>query len=121
MNESTDNSAKPKQGILSVTIKDKSALYSAYMPFLKNGGLFVATEKNYKMGEEVFLLVRLVDESEKMPVSGNVTWITPKGSQGSRPAGIGVHFSSEDKGQARSKVESYLAGSLNSDRATHTM
>ena len=28
-------------GILSLAIKDKSSLYTAYMPFIKNGGLFI--------------------------------------------------------------------------------
>lgn len=31
----------PRNGILSLTIKDKSVLYAAYMPFIKNGGLFI--------------------------------------------------------------------------------
>jgi len=30
-----------KPGLLTLTIKDKSALYLAYMPFVKNGGLFI--------------------------------------------------------------------------------
>ena len=30
-----------KPGLLTLTIKDKSALYLAYMPFIKNGGLFI--------------------------------------------------------------------------------
>ena len=33
----------PRQGILSLTIRDKSSLYAAYMPFIKNGGLFIPT------------------------------------------------------------------------------
>ena len=28
-----------RQGILSLTVKDKAQLYSAYMPYLKNGGI----------------------------------------------------------------------------------
>ncbi|NEK65761.1 MAG: pilus assembly protein PilZ, partial [Xanthomonas perforans] len=30
-----------RQGILSLALKDKPALYSAYMPFVKGGGIFV--------------------------------------------------------------------------------
>lgn len=36
----------PRNGILSLTIKDKSVLYAAYMPFIRNGGLFIPTNKN---------------------------------------------------------------------------
>jgi len=110
-----------RQGILSLTIKDKSALYAAYMPFIKNGGLFIPTSKPYNLGDEVFMLLTLMEEKEKLPVAGKIVWITPKGSQGNRAAGIGVQFSEQDGGNARTKIETYLAGALKSDRQTHTM
>jgi len=113
--------AAPHQGILSLTIKDKSALYAVYMPFIKNGGLFIPTAKNYQLGDEVFMLLTLMDENEKLPVAGRVAWITPKGAQGNRAAGIGVQFTDQDGGTARTKIETYLAGALKSERQTHTM
>jgi type IV pilus assembly protein PilZ len=69
-----------RQGILSLTIKDKSALYAAYMPFIKGGGLFVPTKKEYRLGEEVFMLLTLMDDSEKIPVAGKIVWVTPVSS-----------------------------------------
>jgi type IV pilus assembly protein PilZ len=110
-----------KQGILSLTIKDKSALYAAYMPFVKNGGLFIPTNKDYALGDEVFMLLTLMEEKEKLPVAGKIVWITPKGAQGNRAAGIGVQFSEQDGGNVRNKIETYLVGALKSDRQTHTM
>ncbi len=107
-------------GILSLTIKDKAILYSAYMPFIKHGGLFIPTNKDYKIGDEVFLLLNLMDETDKIPVAGKVIWVTPKGAQGNRTAGVGVQFSDQDD-TARRTIENYLAGSLESDRPTHTM
>ena len=97
----------PRNGILSLTIKDKSVLYAAYMPFIRNGGLFIPTNKNYKLGDEVFMLLNLMEEPEKIPVAG-------------RAAGIGVQFNDGDN-TARNKIETYLAGALKSDRPTHTM
>lgn len=110
-----------RQGILSLTIKDKSALYAAYMPFVKNGGLFIPTNKSYQLGSEVFMLLTLMEEKEKLPVAGKVVWVTPTGAQGNRTAGIGVQFSAQDGGTIRDKIETYLAGALKSDRPTHTM
>ncbi|MDG3588431.1 PilZ domain-containing protein [Pseudomonas aeruginosa] len=110
----------PRNGILSLTIKDKSVLYAAYMPFIRNGGLFIPTNKNYKLGDEVFMLLNLMEEPEKIPVAGKVVWITPKGAQGNRAAGIVVQFNDGDN-TARNKIETYLAGALKSDRPTHTM
>jgi type IV pilus assembly protein PilZ len=111
----------PRQGILSLAIKDKSVLYAAYMPFIKSGGLFIPTKKGYRLGEEVFMLLTLMDDAEKIPVAGKIVWITPPGAQGNRAAGIGVQFSDQDDGAARNKIEGYLAGALESDRPTHTL
>ena len=111
----------PKQGILSLTIKDKSALYMAYMPFIKNGGLFIPTARQYRLGDEVFMLLTLMDDKEKLPIAGSIIWITPKGAQGNRTAGIGVQFSELDKGQTRNKIENFLAAALKAERQTHTM
>jgi len=107
-------------GMLSLTIKDKAILYSAYMPFVQGGGLFIPTNKAYKLGDEVFILLSLMEEAEKIPVAGKIVWITPKGAQGNRQAGIGVQFNAQDNTALR-KIETYLAGSLESDRPTHTM
>jgi type IV pilus assembly protein PilZ len=110
-----------RQGILSLTIKDKGALYAAYMPFVRNGGLFIPTSKPYKIGDEVFMLLTLMEEKEKLPVAGKIVWVTPSGAQGNKTAGIGVQFSDQDNGQTRNKIEGYLAGALGADRPTHTM
>lgn len=116
-----NQTSAPRQGILSLTIKDKSALYAAYMPFIKGGGLFIPTKKDYTLGDEVFMLLTLMDEPEKIPVAGKIIWITPLGAQGNRATGIGVQFSDQDEGAARNKIETYLAGALEADRPTHTM
>ena len=54
------------QGILSLTIRDKAVLYSAYMPFIKNGGLFVPTNKSYEIGDEVFLSTRKIHVNQHL-------------------------------------------------------
>ncbi len=110
----------PRPTVLSLTIKDKSALYAAYMPFLRGGGLFVPTNKSYELGEEVFMLLTLLQDQEKIPVAGNVVWITPVGAQGNRAAGVGVQFSAKED-VARTKIEAILGGALQSNRPTHTM
>ncbi len=110
-----------RPSVLSLTIKDKSALHASYMPFIKGGGLFIPTNKQYKMGEEVFMLLTLLNEPEKLPVAGTVCWITPAGAQGGRAAGVGVKFNEKDAGNARNKIEGLLGGALKSERPTHTM
>jgi type IV pilus assembly protein PilZ len=111
----------PRQGILSLAIKDKSTLYAAYMPFVVNGGLFIPTSREYDMGQEVFMLLNLMEETERLPIAGKIIWKTPVGSGSYRACGVGVQFSDQDGGMARNKIETYLAGALNAERSTHTM
>src|SRR5690554_210043 len=113
----------PRKGILSLKISDQNMLYHSFMPFLKNGGLFIPTNKPYEMGEEVFILLTLLDETEKIPVAGTIAWITPRGAQGNQAAGIGVHFSEINGGAnvVRGKIENYLVEKLKSDKTTYTM
>ena len=73
-----------KPGLLNLTIKDRSALYLAYMPFVKNGGLFIPTNRVYNLGDEVFMLLHLMDETDRIPIAGKIVWITPKGAEGYR-------------------------------------
>ncbi len=108
------------QGILSLAIKDVAVLHAAYMPYVENGGIFVPTKKKYQLGDEVFVLLTLIDEPEKIPISGTVVWITPPGAQGNRAAGIGVQFSEQEENLVTS-IEKYLVGMLESERPTHTM
>lgn len=111
-----------RQGILSLALKDKASLYNAYMPYLKQGGVFVPTAKRYFLGDEVFLLVTLPDSSDRLPVAGKVVWVTPPGAQGNRTAGIGVQFADSSEGEAiKGRIETLLAGTLNAEKPTHTM
>ncbi|MFN3587550.1 MAG: PilZ domain-containing protein [Moraxellaceae bacterium] len=107
-------------GIINQAIKDKAALYAAYMPFVKGGGLFVPTTRQCKLGEEVFVLLTLMDDPERIPVTGKVVWINPR-QQGLRAAGIGIQLSGEEGDKAKRKIETYLAGAIQSDRPTSTM
>lgn len=111
----------PRQSILSLSIKDKNALYMAYMPFINNGGLFIPTDKEYQLGQEVFMLLNLMEETERLPIAGTIIWKTPVGAESNRTAGIGVQFNGQDEGNARIKIENYLAGALTADRLTHTL
>jgi type IV pilus assembly protein PilZ len=91
------------------------------MSFVNNGGLFIPTNKQYQLGDEVFILLNLMEETDRIPVSGTVIWITPRNAEGYRSNGIGVQFHEKDNGVTHSRIENYLAGALGTDRPTHTM
>jgi type IV pilus assembly protein PilZ len=111
-----------RAGMLSLSIKERTALYAAYMPFLKNGGLFIPTSRLHQMGDQVYMLLSLMDDPAKLPLSGKVVWITPSGAQGNRQQGIGVQFdNSESSNIVRNKIESILGNAMKATRQTHTM
>lgn len=113
-------SPRASHGILSLTIKNKDELYRSFMPYIKNGGLFVPTQRTYHVGEEVFMLLDLMDEPDKIPVTGKVVWVTPRGAQGGKMAGIGIQLTADDA-TVVNKIETYLAGAMSSGRPTLTM
>lgn len=111
-----------RPSVLSLVIKEKGALYSAYMPFLKNGGIFVPTHKSYHLGDEIYLILTLLDDPNKYPIAGKVAWITPSTVGNGKSQGIGVHFSDDDSGiRIRQRIEELLGSSMHSTRVTHTL
>lgn len=111
-----------RPSMLSLNIKEKSALYAAFMPHLKHGGLFIPTTRTYRLGDQVYMLLSLMDDPAKLPVAGTVAWVTPQGAQGNKQQGIGVQFSADESGQsARRKIENLLGSVLGSARTTHTL
>lgn len=121
--EAPAKSAPPaRPSVLSLNINSKTALYAAYMPFLKRGGLFIPTTRNYALGDEIFVLLTLMEESTKLPIAGTVVWVTPVDAQSNKTQGIGVHFGDDETGRsAKKKIEDILAGHLGSNRPTHTI
>ncbi len=117
----TDELSENDSSVFFVNIKDKAELYIAYMPYIVNGGLFIRTDKAYNLGDEVFILLKLIDEPDKYTIAGRVIWITPKCAQGARASGIGVQFLGEETQEIRNKIETYLAGALDSNRLTDTL
>jgi type IV pilus assembly protein PilZ len=111
-----------RPNVLSLNINSKSALYAAFMPQLKNGGIFIPTGRLYALGDEVFMLLSLLNDPTKLPVAGKVVWITPANAQNNRPQGVGIHFNDDDSSkEAKRRIEVALAGALSSARYTNTL
>lgn len=115
-----------KSSVIPLSIKDKDTLYRSYMPFLTEGGLFIPTNRPYELGDDVFVILTLMEERQKFPITGRVVWLVPRPAAG-RPAGIGIHFmtpnpEAQNQNQlAQKKIETYLGGALKVDRPTYTM
>lgn len=120
MSETVSSQARPS--VLSMNINSKPALYAAYMPFLANGGIFMPTPREYAIGDEVFVLLQLMDDPTKHAVAATVAWVTPPGAHGGKIQGVGLNFTADDAGRAlRARIETLLAGLIGSSRPTHTL
>jgi type IV pilus assembly protein PilZ len=121
-NPATTTGSIARPSVLSLPIKDKASLYAAYMPFLQNGGIFVPTNKAYKIGDEIYLILSLMEDSSKYPIAGRIAWVTPPGANFNKAQGIGVHFPADESGQrAKQRIEEILGAAIGSSRATHTL
>ena len=109
-----------KKTMIALTIRDKVVLHNYYMPFIKNGGMFITHRSEYDLEDDVFILLSLMDEAEKIPVAGKVVWVARSGVKSPHIPGVGIQFSDPDN-IAKDKIETYLAGGLNSANATATM
>ena len=66
-----------RPSIVQLAIKEKAALYAAYIPLFKEGGIFIPAIREYKLGDDVYVLLTLPDDIQRYPVAGKVAWITP--------------------------------------------
>lgn len=114
--------APARPTVIQLSIKEKSALYAAYIPLFAEGGIFVPSARDYRLGMDVYVLLTLPDDPQRYPIAGKVAWITPAGATGARTQGIGVRFPSDDKSrQLKLRIEETLGSNLTSDRPTQTV
>jgi type IV pilus assembly protein PilZ len=117
-----DTDAGTRPAVIQLTIKEKAALYAAYIPWFTHGGIFVPSARPYTLGQDVYVLLTLPEDPKRYPVAGKVAWITPAGASGSRTQGIGVRFPPDERSLAlKARIEEILGPLLAADRPTQTL
>ncbi len=116
----TSNSPRPS--VIQLAIKEKAALYAAYIPLFSEGGIFIPTAREYKLGDDIYVLLSLPDDPQRYPVAGKVAWVTPAKAAGSRTQGVGIQFPRDEKSRMlKIKIEEILGAAIGSDRPTQTI
>ncbi|MHB1543836.1 MAG: PilZ domain-containing protein [Gammaproteobacteria bacterium] len=101
--------------LLKLAIPTAEELHRRYMPFVNGGGLFVSTEANYQLADDVYLLVDLPSETQQVGVEGKIVWVSPASArshfrhQGSN-SGVGIQFIGTNAPTLKAKIEKILAG-----------
>lgn len=116
------SSTSPRPSVIQLAIKEKAALYAAYIPLFIEGGIFIPTAREYKLGDDIYVLLSLPDDPQRYPVAGKVAWVTPAKAAGSRTQGVGIQFPRDEKSKLlKIKIEEILGAALGSDRPTQTI
>lgn len=111
-----------RPSVIQLVFRDKGALYAAYMPILAEGGLFVPTTRDYRLGDDLYMLVTLPEDPQRYPVAGKVVWITPANASGGRTQGVGVRFPNDEKTRAlRVRIEEALGTTTVGSKPTQTI
>ncbi len=119
---STPASTAPRPSVIQLSIKEKAALYAAYIPLFADGGIFIPSTREYHLGDDVYVLLSLPDDPQRYPVAGKVAWVTPAKAAGGRTQGVGIRFPADEKSrQLKAKIEDILGAHLASDRPTQTI
>lgn len=114
--------AAPRPSVIQLAIKEKAALYAAYIPMFTEGGVFIPTAREYNLGDDVYVLLSLPDDIQRYPVAGKVGWVTPAKAAGGRTQGVGIMFPKDEKSRVlRLKIEEILGASMTSERPTQTI
>jgi type IV pilus assembly protein PilZ len=115
-------SAGSRPSVIQLVFREKGALYAAYIPLFADGGLFVPTTRDYKLGDDIYLLLSLPDDPQRYPVAGKVGWITPANASGGRTQGVGVRFPTDEKTRLlKMRIEELLGTSIQSAKPTQTI
>ena len=111
-----------RPSVIQLVFREKAALYAAYMPLFSDGGLFVPTTREYKLGEDIYLLLSLPEDPQRYPVAGKVGWVTPANASGGRTQGVGVRFPTDEKTRVlKVKIEEILGTTISSSKPTQTI
>lgn len=114
--------ATARPSVVQLAIKEKAALYAAYIPLFTEGGVFIPTARDYKLGDDIYVLLTLPEDLQRYPVAGKVAWVTPGRAAGNRTQGVGVRFPADEKSRLlKIKIEEILGAHLASDRPTQTV
>ncbi|KNZ31522.1 MAG: pilus assembly protein PilZ [Methylibium sp. NZG] len=114
--------AAARPSVIQLVFREKAALYAAYMPLFSDGGLFVPTTREYKLGEDIYLLLSLPEDPQRYPVAGKVGWVTPANASGGRTQGVGVRFPTDEKTRVlKVKIEEILGTTISSSKPTQTI
>lgn len=97
-----------------VDLRSENTFFTGFSENISEGGLFVATEVNYRMGDILEISLALMGNAPKV-YRGVVKWSRPSVARGGLPAGVGLQFvdlTDDDRAVLQAFVDSRLKDTL---------
>ena len=86
------------------------------------GGIFVPTPREYRLGDDVYVLLTLPDDTQRYPWPAVSPGSRRHGRAATAPRGVGIQFPKDEKSrQLKLKIEELLGTALGSERPTQTI
>ena len=104
--------------VYKLMVNDKNSLLAAYMPFVKNGGVFLKGAAG-EPGSDVALLLGIPNEHHIYSMLCKVVWTTQRNQMSE--GGIGVQFPENNEStQLKNKIDTLLGGTDRTKSPTMT-
>ncbi len=102
----------PLPSVLQLALKEKGlCTLHTFLCLLKAVSLWRPRE--FRLGDDVYVLLTLPEDTQRYPIAGKVGWVTPAGAGGNRTQGIGVRFPKDEKSQQlKAKIEQILGTAI---------
>ncbi|MDR2991022.1 MAG: PilZ domain-containing protein [Burkholderiaceae bacterium] len=114
--------AAMRPSVVQLAIKERGALYAAYISLFADGGIFIPSAREHRLGDHIYVLITLLEDRQRYPIAGKVAWITPARASGNRTQGVGLRFPKDEKSaQLKLRIEELLGPLLQSERPTQTV
>jgi len=102
----------PEHVTLDYVIKNQLELNLSYMPFIKDGGLFIPTPQSFSIGDKISVNLQLPGQKERHLIEGKIVWITPKNALYQIFPGIGIQFIGDNSKSLHEQIKANLDNTM---------
>lgn len=98
-----------KQVFIQLYFKARHHLYMSYMPDVQTFGLFVPTSRDLEIGQNIHVLLKILDEPERSFISARVIDKREAGNKAEKPKGLFLQFDDENSLELKNKIDELLS------------
>jgi len=98
--------------IIRYCIPSQLELNLSYMPFIKDGGLFIPTNDSFVLGDFVVVDLQLPGQHDIQRIEGKVIWITPMNALYQIYSGVGIQFTGDSAKSVHEQIKANIDNTM---------